>query len=181
MNQAQGVAWVSDIALGVGLAALGTSVVLWTTAKPPPDTRAAVRPIIGSVSGGPVDGSGRGLRRRRRCRVDVAAIRRGLESHTAADRREWQQVRELLKHTVGETMFAIWLEPTELIAVDGDRSLVVAVPPATAAWTTERFGRLMAQCADRVGHELRFASDPEVEALGGAERRVQQPRREVAG
>jgi len=123
----------------------------------------------------------RGRRRRRMVRVDLDAIRRGLETPTAADRREWQQVRELLEQTVGETMFAIWLEPAELIAVDSDRSLVVAVPPATAAWTTERFGRLLAQCADRVGHELRFASDPEVEALGGAERRVQQPRQEVAG
>ena len=67
------------------------------------------------------------------------------------------------------------------LAVDGDRSLVVAVPPATAAWTTERFGRLMAECADRVGHELRSAPDPAVAALGGAGRVRQQARREVAG
>jgi len=123
----------------------------------------------------------RGRRRRRMVRVDLDAIRRGLETPTAADRREWQQVRELLEQTVGETMFAIWIEPTELIAVDGDRSLVVAVPPATASWTTKRFGRLMAKCADQVGRELRFASDPEVHALGGAERGVQQPRQEAAG
>ena len=114
-------------------------------------------------------------------RVDLDAIRRGVEIPTAADRREWQQVRELLKHTVGETMFAIWLEPAELIAVDGDRSLVVAVPPATASWTRGRFGRLMAECADQVGRELRFASDPEAHALGGAERPVQPPRQEAAG
>lgn len=123
----------------------------------------------------------RGRRRQRMVRVDLDAIRQGLGIPTAADRSEWQQVRELLEGTVGETTFAIWLEPTELIAVDGDRSLVVAVPPATASWTRERFGRLMAKCADQVGRELRFASDPELRALGGSERRVQQPRQEVAG
>jgi len=123
----------------------------------------------------------RDRRRRRMVRVDLDAIRRGLRIPTAADRSEWQRVRGLLEQTVGETMFAIWIEPTELIAVDGDRSLVVAVPPATASWTRERFGRLIAKCADQVGRELRFASDPEVRAFGGDEGRVHKPRQEGAG
>jgi chromosomal replication initiation ATPase DnaA len=100
---------------------------------------------------------------------------------STADRCDWQQIRELLEATVGESTFAIWLEPTELIAVDEERRLVVAAPAATASWTCERFGRLLTVCAERVGRQLRFASEPEVHALGGAERRVQQPRREVAG
>jgi hypothetical protein len=124
----------------------------------------------------------RGRQRRRMVPVDLDAIRRGLGIPTAEDRDDWQRIRQLLEGTVGESTFAIWLEPAELIAVDGDRRLVVAVPAATASWTTERFGRLMARCADRVGRELRFASEPEVHALGGAERGVQQPRqKEAAG
>lgn len=79
-----------------------------------------------------------------------------------------------------ESTFAIWLERAELIAVDGERRLVVAVPATTADWTSQRFGRLLTRCAARVGRELRFASEPEIHALGDAERRVQQLRRETA-
>ncbi len=76
-------------------------------------------------------------------RVDLDEVRRGLEIPTAADRRDWQQIRELLEATVGESTFEIWLEPVELIAVDGERRLVLAAPPATAAWTSRRFGRVL--------------------------------------
>jgi hypothetical protein len=123
----------------------------------------------------------RGRRRRRQVRIDLDEIRRRLGMPSTADRGDWQQIRELLEATVGESTFAIWLEPAELIAVDHERRLVIAVPAATASWTRERFGRLLTRCAERVGRDLRFASEPEVHALGGAERRVQQPRQEVAG
>jgi DnaA N-terminal domain len=123
----------------------------------------------------------RGRRRRRQVRIDLDEVRRRLGMPTTADRRDWQQIRKLLQATVGEGTFAIWLEPAELIAVDGQRQLVVAVPAATSSWTAKRFGRLLARCADQVGRELRFASEPEVCALSAAERRVQQPRQEVAG
>jgi hypothetical protein len=123
----------------------------------------------------------RGRRRRRQVRIDLDEVRRRLGMPSTTDRGDWQQIRELLEVMVGESTFAIWLEPAELIAVDDDRRLVVAVPAATAAWTAKRFGRLLTRCAERVGRELRFASELEVHALGGAERRVQQPRQEVAG
>jgi hypothetical protein len=123
----------------------------------------------------------RGRRRRRQVRIDLDQVRRVLGIPTAADRGDWQQILGLLKATVGESTFAIWLEPAELIAVDDERRLVVAVPAATGAWMAKRFGRLLTGCAERVGRELRFASEPEVHALSGAERRFQQPRRGVAG
>jgi hypothetical protein len=78
----------------------------------------------------------RGRRRRRMVRVDRDEVRRGLEIPTAGNRREWQQIRELLEETVGESTLEIWLEPVELIAVDGDRKFVLAAPPATAGWTS---------------------------------------------
>ena len=58
----------------------------------------------------------RGRRRRRRVRVDLDEVRRGLEIPTAADRCDWQQTRERLEATVGEGTFAIWLEPIVLAA-----------------------------------------------------------------
>jgi hypothetical protein len=108
----------------------------------------------------------RGRRRRRMVRVDLDEVHRGLEIPTASDRRDWQQTRELLGETVGESTFAIWLKPVELIAVDGDRRFVLAAPPATAGWVSNRFGRLLAACASRVGREVRFAEESERHAVG---------------
>jgi hypothetical protein len=122
----------------------------------------------------------RGRRRRRLVRVDLDEVRRGLGIPTAADREDWRRIRELLEAAVGESRFEIWLEPTELIAVDGRHRLVVGVPAATAAWTSTRFGRLLERCAARVGRELRFASEPEVDALGVTQRPVQHPSQEGA-
>ena len=108
----------------------------------------------------------RGRRRRRLVRIDLDEVRRGLGIPTTADRSDWQRIRELLEETVGESTFAIWLEPVELIAVDGECRLVLALPSATAAWTTKRFGRLLANCSARVGRELRLADESERIALG---------------
>ncbi len=106
-----------------------------------------------------------GRRRRRLVPVDLDAVRRGLVVPTADDRQDWQQIRKLVGAAVGETTFAIWLEPAELIAVDGDSRLVVAAPAATASWIRQRFGRLLASCAGRIGREMRFADQPELCAL----------------
>jgi DnaA N-terminal domain len=108
----------------------------------------------------------RGRRRRRMVRVDLDAVSRGLGIPTAEDRRDWQGIREVLKAKIGESQFDIWLEPGELIAIDGDRKLVLSVPHATAGWTRERFGRALAACASSVGRDVRFADQPELCALG---------------
>ncbi len=48
MNQAQSVAWVSDIAFGVGIAGIAVSAILFVTAKPSPSTQSArVTPLLG--------------------------------------------------------------------------------------------------------------------------------------
>jgi hypothetical protein len=123
----------------------------------------------------------RGRRRRRMVRVNLDEVRRALGRPTAADRADWQRIRKLLEPAVGESTFAIWLDPLELIAIDGERRLVVAAPGPAAPWTRTRFGRLLASFATQLGRELRFASEPEIHALGRDERQVQQPRQEVAG
>jgi hypothetical protein len=108
----------------------------------------------------------RGRQRRRMVPVDLDAVRRGLGMPTAEDRRNWQRIRDLLKAKVGESRFDIWLEPVELIAIDSDRKLVLAVPPATAGWTRGRFGWVLAACASSVGRDVRFAEEPERRAVG---------------
>ena len=98
--------------------------------------------------------------------VDLDAVRRGLGIPRAEDRDDWQRIRELLRAKVGESQFDIWLEPVRLIAIDGDCKLVLDVPPATAGWTRERFGRVLAACASSVGRDVRFAAEPERCAVG---------------
>jgi hypothetical protein len=63
-------------------------------------------------------------------------------------------------------MFAIWLEPLELIAIADEGSLVVSAPSATRSWVRDRYGPLLRARAERVGRELRFADEPERVALG---------------
>jgi len=60
----------------------------------------------------------RGRKRRRLVRVDLDAVRRGLGLPVLADRDAWGRIRARLRETVGESMFEIWLDPLELIAVD---------------------------------------------------------------
>ena len=75
-------------------------------------------------------------------------------------------MRRLLFDAVGESTFAIWLEPLELIAIESSGRLVIAAPAQTASWVRERFGRLIARCAQRVGREFRLADEPERTARG---------------
>jgi len=107
----------------------------------------------------------RGRKRRRTVRVDLAEVRRGLGLPALDDRADWERIRTQLADTVGESTFAIWLEPLELIAIDGSGAFVVTAPSQTVSWVRERFGRLMAGCAQRVGRELRLADEPERVAL----------------
>ena len=58
----------------------------------------------------------RGRTRRRKVNVDLEAVRRGLALPTTDDRGDWERIRGLLGETVGESRFAIWLAPLELVA-----------------------------------------------------------------
>ena len=109
--------------------------------------------------------SDRGRRRRRSVRVDLDEVRRGLEVPRAEHLSVWRQIRDQLQRRVGEDMFAIWLEPVELIAVDRDERLVIAAPAPTADWTSKRFSRLIAATASEIGHGFRFANEAERHAL----------------
>jgi chromosomal replication initiation ATPase DnaA len=88
-------------------------------------------------------------------------VRAGLAAGGETDRAAWEQVRALLLQTVGESTFEIWLDPLELIAVDGRGTLLVSAPDATVSWIRERFGRLLHRAAQGVGRPLRIADEVE--------------------
>lgn len=121
----------------------------------PPDSVLIEQPFI----------SDRGRRRRRLVRVDLADVRRGLDPPRPGDRDDWERIRQLLRARLGEDMFAIWLGPLELIAVDAS-VLVIAAPSETVSWVRDRYGRLLSATAERTGRELRFAEEPERIAFG---------------
>jgi hypothetical protein len=110
--------------------------------------------------------TGAGRRRSRTVRVDLAEVRRGLGLPAAEDRAGWERIRSTLLEALGESTFALWIEPLELIAVDRSGALVIAAPPDTVSWVQARFGRIIAAFAQRVGHQLRLADEPERRALG---------------
>jgi hypothetical protein len=103
----------------------------------------------------------RGRQRRRLVPVDLAVVRARLAAGSEADRVAWEQVRMVLLQTVGESTFEIWLEPLELIAVDGSGVLIVSAPDATVSWIRARFGRLLNRVAQGVGRALRIADEVE--------------------
>ena len=114
----------------------------------------------------------RGRTRRRKVNVDLEEVRRGLALPTTDDRGVWERIRGLLGETVGESRFAIWLAPLELVAVDRAGKLVIGAPPETAAWVWDRFGRALTTTAERLGRELRIATGPERAALERDSRRL---------
>ncbi len=107
----------------------------------------------------------RGRKRRRAVTVDLSAVRSVLADPTAADERDWEKIRTLIAKTVGESTFAMWIQPLELAARDAAHALVVAAPPPTRGWVTKRFGRLVSTCGARVGRDLRLADDVEYAAV----------------
>ena len=108
----------------------------------------------------------RGRKRKRHVRVDLDEIRRRLGLPTATDHEDWRRAGTLLREAVGESVFAIWLEPIQLIAIDRKGALVISSPPATRDWVQKRFGRLLSECAQRASRHLRFADDAESAAFG---------------
>jgi hypothetical protein len=110
--------------------------------------------------------TGSGRRRSRRVNVNLDEVRRTLGVPGPSDHADWERIRKLLVEAVGESTFAIWLEPVELIAIDADGALVLHAPPELRGWLQERFGRVVAQAAERAGRATRMADVARSAALG---------------
>jgi chromosomal replication initiator protein len=61
----------------------------------------------------------------------------------------WSEMRIALREAVGERTFGLWLEPLEAYGLEGD-TLVLTAPAETAAWVSERLGRVLQTCAAAV-------------------------------
>jgi len=108
----------------------------------------------------------RGRKRTRHVRVDLDEIRRRLGLPAAIDHDDWRRMCALLRQAVGESVFAIWLESIELVAIDSQYALVIAPPTATRDWVQKRFGRQLSESAQQVSRQFRFADDAERAAFG---------------
>jgi hypothetical protein len=166
---------------------------------PPPNARAGTEPLNPRTRNPPNPPGGgsterwviiqesylsdRGRHRRRPIRVDLDEVRRGLAVPSSEDQNVWRRIRDRLQRRVGESMFAIWLEPVELIAIDGDKRLVLAPPTATAAWIGKRFGRLLTATSSELGLEFRFANEAERHAFNTSapNDRIQIKSKEASG
>ena len=75
--------------------------------------------------------------------------------------RVWREICVELRRIVGESAYDIWLAPLNLHSWDG-QMLVLEAPRGTQAWVSNRFGRVLATCAQAVaGGDVRvvFADD----------------------
>ena len=149
---------------------------------PPPNARAGREPQNPRThSPSPPEGGGadsvvieeayvteRGRNRRRLVTVDLAEVRSRLRAAGREDRAAWEQIRGLLLGAVGERTFGIWLDSLQLVAVDPDAALVLAVPEPIGGWVRTRFARVLASAAERAGRTARFASDVEDKAFASA-------------
>jgi hypothetical protein len=75
-----------------------------------------------------------------------------------------------VREIVGDSMFEIWLEPLELIAIDACGALVIDGPPLTFLWLQDRYGPVVARCAEDASRALRFAEEAERQAFAPKER-----------
>lgn len=107
----------------------------------------------------------RGRKRRRAVRIELDKVRRGLGVPGLADRNDWAQIRKRLREVVGDSMFEIWLDALELIALDPGGALVVDAPQATFSWLRHRYGRVIAGCAEEAARVIRFAEEAERQAF----------------
>jgi hypothetical protein len=110
--------------------------------------------------------TGSGRTRHRRVNVNLDEARRALRVPRPSDHADCSRIRKLLAEAVGETSFAIWFEPIELIALDRDGSLVLYAPHCIRGWLQARFGRVVAQVAERAGRSTRIADASQGAAMG---------------
>ena len=112
--------------------------------------------------------TGSGRKRQRRVNVNFDEVRRTLGVPGPSDHADWARIRKLLAEAVGESTFAIWFEPVELIAIDPNGSLVLHAPLELHGWLEDRFGRVVAQAAERAGRATRIADTTQSAAMGAS-------------
>jgi hypothetical protein len=105
--------------------------------------------------------------RRRAVTIDLQQLRRRLRTPAPGDVQDWKQARQLLAGEVQPHVFAIWIDPLELIGVDHDGALLLACPERLSDWISRRFWPVIARSAAHAGREIRLAEEAQRLALRG--------------
>ncbi len=75
----------------------------------------------------------------------------------------WRAIQTALRRALGESMYSVWIDPVQMVGIDGD-TLVLQAPGDTEAWLSKRYGRVLDRCVREVLGDraaVRFASrDP---------------------
>ncbi len=61
----------------------------------------------------------------------------------------WRDIRAKLRKVLGDSTYEIWIAPLEVRTLEHD-VLLLHAPPATRAWVSRRFGRILESCANGV-------------------------------
>jgi hypothetical protein len=107
----------------------------------------------------------RGRRRQRTRTVNLAEIRSQLSPPAAPDLRDWQTIRAQLARTVKTSMFEIWLDPLELIAVDRTGTLLLSCDEQLRSWIAGRWGQALDVAAADADRHVRLATPAELHAM----------------
>ena len=105
----------------------------------------------------------KGRRRQRTVTVDVDQVPLSLPSEQ--QRAICRSLLAECERIAGTSTFEIWLAKLDLAGISEQGELLLAAPPATAAWIRKRFGRLFDRAGDRVGCRVRLATPQELQLL----------------
>jgi chromosomal replication initiator protein len=82
----------------------------------------------------------------------------------------WREIRAELRRALGDSTYSIWIAPLEVKAFEGT-ALLLSAPPATRAWVSKRFGKILESCASAVvGQRVQVA----VEGITGPDQTARE-------
>jgi hypothetical protein len=90
--------------------------------------------------------------------VNAADVHSGLLAVSDADQSAWAEIRQSLAAVMEAPMFAIWLAPLQVVAVDRDGTPVVICTPELRGWLVDRFGRAISTAGESAGRPLLHAT-----------------------
>jgi hypothetical protein len=105
--------------------------------------------------------------RRREVTVDLDELRRSLRPPGTGDLTDWQHMREHVAGGLEASLLAKWIDPLELVGIDGDGTLLLACPERMAGWVSDRYLPLIERCAAARGRAARIAERSQLAALQG--------------
>jgi chromosomal replication initiator protein len=79
----------------------------------------------------------------------------------------WRATQERLKASVPESTYRLWLEPLEVVGLEGE-TLYLTAPEGIRAWTERRYSSLIAEALGEVDTTLRQVSFAEPRPAGAA-------------